>query len=237
LAVEQGVDAIEFDIRLSACDTPVLAHDLTLDRTTGWTGPVRSRTAVQLEQCDAGHRFTLDGATYPWRGRGVGIPSLAKVLVELPDTPLLIELKTVEVALPALEVLRRFGAKGRVMVASFLDQALVPFRLAGFPTSASRQGILRLWALSKLGLPGRPTDQAYSVPERYRDWITIPTRGFIRSAHRAGCPVHVWTVNDRRRARELWDRGVTGIITNYPAQMIAERGTDEDGSASGRLDV
>ncbi len=223
LAVQQGVDAIEFDIRLSACDTPVLAHDFTLDRTTSWTGPVRSRTAAQLEQCDAGHSFTLDGTTFPWRGRGVGVPSLAKVLTELPDTPLLIELKTVEVAFPALQVLGRFGAKDRVMVASFLDEALVPFRLAGYLTSASRRGIFRLWALSSLGLRLRATDHAYSVPERYRNRITVPTRAFIRGARASGCPVHVWTVNDRGKARELWQRGVTGIITNYPSEMIAER--------------
>jgi len=223
LAAEQGADAIEFDIRLSACDTPVLAHDHTLDRTTGWKGPVRARTAAELEQCDAGHWFTTDGSSYPWRDRGIGVPSLAKVLTELPETPLLIELKTVEVALPALEVLRRFNAAGRVMVASFLETAVVPFREAGFLTSASRVGIFRQWALAKLGLAARTRDQAYSVPERYRDRITVPTRSFIRAAARAGCPVHVWTVNARSTARELWNRGVSGIITNYPTEMIRER--------------
>jgi glycerophosphoryl diester phosphodiesterase len=152
------------------------------------------------------------------------VPSLAKVLTEFPDTPLLIELKTVEVALPALQVLRRFGAQRRVMVASFLERALVPFRSAGFLTSASRLGILRLWALAKIGLTARSNDHAYSVPEHYRETITVPTPGFIRAANRADCPVHVWTVNDRGRASELWNRGVTGIITNFPAEMIAERG-------------
>jgi glycerophosphoryl diester phosphodiesterase len=225
LAVDQGADAIEFDIRLSACDTPVLAHDPTLDRTTSWTGPVRSRTAVELAQCDAGHRFTPDGGSFPWRGRGLGIPSLERVLTEFPEIPLLIELKTVEVAFPALEVLRRFGAKGRVMVASFLDHALVPFRLAGFLTSASRRGIFQLWALSRIGLRAPTKDQAYSVPERYRNWITVPDQAFIRAAASGGRPVHVWTVNERGKARELWNRGVTGIITNFPAAIMEERGT------------
>lgn len=225
LAVDQGADALELDIRLSACDTPVLAHDPTLDRTTSWTGPVRAKTAAELGTCDAGHRFSPDGSSFPWRGRGIGIPSLAKVLTEFPDTPLLIELKTVEVAFPALEVLRHFGARNRVMVASFLEQAVVPFRTAGFLTSASRVGIFKQWAFAKLGLSARSRDQAYSVPERYRDWITVPTPGFIRAAREAGCPVHVWTVNDRRKAAALWDRGVTGIITNYPAEMLDEKGT------------
>lgn len=225
LAVDQGADAIEFDIRLSSCGTPVLVHDPSLERTTSIVGPVRARTAAELEQCDAGYRFTPDGAGYPWRGRGVGIPRLATVLTEFPDTPFLIELKTVEVALPALQVLRRFGARDRVVVASFLEQAVIPFRAAGFLTSASRRGIMRLWAFSKLGLRNRSRDNAYSVPERYRDWLTVPNPGFIRAATRAGCPVHVWTVNDTSKARELWMRGVTGIITNYPAKMIAERGS------------
>ena len=225
LGLEQGADALELDIRLAACGTPVVVHDPTLDRTTAWTGSVHTRTAAELGECDAGYRFSGEGNTFPWRSRGVTIPTLEQVLARFPEVPLLIELKTIAVALPAMEVLRRHGAAKRVMVASFLEPAVVPFRAAGFQTSASRRGIFMLWALSTVGLHGRSKDHAYSVPERYRDWITVPTPAFIRSAGRLGCPVHVWTVNDRRKARELWDRGVTGIITNFPAEMVAERGT------------
>jgi glycerophosphoryl diester phosphodiesterase len=35
--------------------------------------------------------------------------------------------------------------------------------------------------------------------------------------------VHVWTVNDAVRANALWERGVAGIITNYPDVIMRAR--------------
>lgn len=223
LGAEQGADALEFDIRVAGCGTPVVLHDADLDRTTSWTGPVASRTAADLAKCDAGHWFTSDGVTYPWRDRGLFVPTLAQVLARFPDTPLLIELKTVESALPVRQVLTTHGAGERVMVASFLEAALSPFREAGFLTSASRRGILRMWLASRLGLSPRGRDRAYSVPEKYKNRIRVPTRRFVEAARTVGCPVHVWTVNHPDRARELWGLGVAGIITNFPGLMVAER--------------
>jgi glycerophosphoryl diester phosphodiesterase len=223
LGLEQGAEALEFDVRLAACGTPVVLHDADLDRTTSCTGPAGRRTAAELAQCDAGHWFTTDGVTYPWRGRGLFVPTLAQVLARFPETPLLIELKTVESALPVRQVLTTHGAGGRVMVASFLEGALAPFREAGFLTSASRRGILGLWLASRVGLGLRGRDRAYSVPDKYKDRLRVPTRRFVEAARRAGCPVHVWTVNDPVRARELWGLGVAGIITNFPGLMVAER--------------
>jgi glycerophosphoryl diester phosphodiesterase len=184
---------------------------------------VRTRTAEELRGCDAGYRFTSDGASFPWRDRGVFIPSLSQVLEQFPQALCLIELKTVEAAIPVRRVLLRHGAANRVMVASFREAALVPFRAGGFLTSAARRSIFRLWAGSKLGLTMKVTDQAFSVPEYYRNRIPVPTPAFVAAARRAGCPVHVWTVNQPERAKALWARGVGGIITNFPGLMVETR--------------
>jgi glycerophosphoryl diester phosphodiesterase len=225
LALAEGAEALEFDVQLSADGIPVLMHDPSLDRTTLASGLLRERTASELGALDAGYHFTLDqGGSYPWRGRGLGVPSLAEVLRRFPEVPLLIELKTVGVAEPVRRVLQEHGARERVVLASFLEAALAPFRAAGFHTGASRKGILALWLRSKLGwgAPGG-SDQIYAVPDYYRDRVHVPTPAFIRSARRAGRPVHVWTVNDPARAAWLWRRGVSGIITNFPAVILAER--------------
>lgn len=225
LALSQGAEALEFDVHLAACGTPVVLHDPSLDRTTEASGLVQARTATELASLDAGYRFSLDrGRSFPWRGRGLGVPSLAHVLERFPETPLLIELKTVEVALPVRRLLVERRAEQRVVLASFLDAALEPFREGGFVTAASRRGILGLWVRSRLGLqaPGG-RDRVYAVPERYRERVPVPTPGFVRAARRAGRPVHVWTVNDPGVAALLWRRGVSGIITNYPELILAER--------------
>lgn len=226
LALAQGAAAIEFDVRLAADGVPVLMHDPTLDRTTEVAGPVSQRTSRELATIDAGYRFTADaGSSFPWRGRAA-IPTLRSVLERFPATPLLIELKTVEVAQPALLVLSGSEHRDQVVLASFLEEALIPFRKAGFATGASRRSIARLWLASLVGLgrrgPAGP-DRVFAVPDRYKDLVPVPTPSFIRAARRTGRPVHVWTVDDPTRAELLWRRGVSGIITNFPGRLVAER--------------
>ena len=225
LALRDGADAFEFDVHLSADGVPVVTHDPTLDRVTASRGWIREHTAEQLAGMDAGHWFSLDGGrSFPWRGQGHGVPTLAQVLTRFPTVPLLIELKTVEVAEPARRVLLEHGARDRVVVASFLEAALRGLRAEGFHTGASRPGILALWLRSKVGLGAAgPNDSVYAVPDRFRERLLVPTAAFIRSARAAGRPVHVWTVDDPNRAAQLWRQGVSGIITNFPARMAAER--------------
>jgi glycerophosphoryl diester phosphodiesterase len=224
LALAHGADALEFDVHLSADGTPVLMHDPLLDRTTSETGPLLARTAVELAACDAGYHWSADaGKSFPWRGRGIGVPSLAEVLESFPKTPLLIELKTVTAAEPVRHVLEQHAAKERVVLASFLDAALQPFRQAGFATAASRRGNLSLWLRSKVGLGAAAgPDRLYAVPDHYLIW-TVPTSRFVRAARKAGRPVHVWTENEPSHAVELWRRGVSGIITDFPERMVRTR--------------
>jgi glycerophosphoryl diester phosphodiesterase len=204
LALSQGADALEFDLRLSADGIPVLMHDPMLDRTTRVTGPVGALSASALQ--------------------ALGVPTLAEVLDEFREATLLIELKTAEVALPVRRILLEHAATERVVLAAFLDQALAPFRDGRFNVGASRQGILALWLRSKLGIRApRGPISLYAVPDRYKERVLVPTRRFVRSARESGRPVHVWTVNDPERAATLWSHGVSGIVTDYPALIRAER--------------
>jgi len=226
LAVEQGADALEFDVRLSADGVPLVIHDPTLHRTTDRTGAVEHLSATEVQAADAGFRFTTDqGATHLWRARGVRIPSVREVLQGFPDIPLLIEIKVAAAAWPLHRLLLEFGAASRVVVASFLDKALLPFHAeAGWATSASRKGTFRLWIRALFGMAApRAPYRTYTVPEYYKDRVHVATRGLIGSARRAGRPVHVWTVNDPGRAARLWEWGASGMITNYPALLLSER--------------
>ena len=48
-----GVPAVEFDVQLSKDLQPVVIHDLTVDRTTTGSGPVKRLTRRQLQRLDA----------------------------------------------------------------------------------------------------------------------------------------------------------------------------------------
>ena len=64
--------------------------------------------------------------------------------------------------------------------------------------------------------------QAMCIPRFFRG-LPLPIAGFARLMAASGGPVHVWTVNDRSEARALWRAGVSGIISDDPAAMLAER--------------
>jgi glycerophosphoryl diester phosphodiesterase len=44
--------------------------------------------------------------------------------------------------------------------------------------------------------------------------LGIVTARSIRAAHRAGLPVHVWTINDEAAMHQLFDLGVDGLMTD-----------------------
>lgn len=224
-AVEIGVDGLELDVHLSADGEVVVIHDPTLDRTTSGSGRVEWLGVRELQAVDAGARFTRDGgATWPYRGTGVRIPTLDEVLTAFPTTPLIIEIKAPRAAEPVRALLERHAAAGRCLVASFKSEAIGPFRSAGFKTGATQTETARLMAPALAGhLDERPPFDAMCIPRSYRG-LPLPVAAFARSLGRYGIPVHVWTVDDPAVAQKLWRDGVCGILTNEPLQMLGARG-------------
>jgi glycerophosphoryl diester phosphodiesterase len=217
LAVRQGADAFELDVRVTRDGAAVVIHDERLERTTDLTGLVRARTLAELRAADAGYRFTLDrGRSFPFREREVRIPTLAEVLWAFPAMPMMIEVKEPEVQAAVERVLREVDAAERCVLASEHLGALETFRQAPFACGAAGAEISALYRGTLLRRPPRNCGyRLLSVPLRWHG-LTVPTRGFVQAARALGAPVHVWTVNDPATARRLWARGVAGIVTNVP---------------------
>ncbi len=74
LALDEGADALEFDLHATSDGRLVVLHDDTVDRTTDGTGAVKEMTFEQLRKLDAAYRFSPDGQTFPERGKGITIP-------------------------------------------------------------------------------------------------------------------------------------------------------------------
>jgi glycerophosphoryl diester phosphodiesterase len=220
LAVEQGADAIELDVRLTADGIPVVLHDARVDRTTGRRALLRELTLAALAGFDAGATFTLDrGRTYPFRAAGITIPTLQEVLRAFPAHSFLVELKEVDAQDPVRQVVLEERATDRCVLASEHHAALEAFRHPPFAVAASGREIGLLYRATLLRrVPSSVSYQTLSVPERHRG-LRVPTRSFVAAAGRLGCPVHVWTINDPATARRLWDDGVAGIVTNFPERL------------------
>jgi glycerophosphoryl diester phosphodiesterase len=223
-AVVLGVDALEFDVHLSADGVPVVHHDRTLDRTTSGTGPIAARTVAELQALDAGMHWTADdGRSHPYRDRGIRVPTLAELLDAFADVPLLIEIKTPAASLAVRRVLERHGATPRAVVDAFEAAALVPFRASSIAIGSARGDVARLLATTLTGR--RPRAVAYRavcVPLAYRG-LPLPVTRFASALRPLGVPVHVWTVNDVRVAMALWRAGIAGIITDDPGAMLQAR--------------
>ena len=217
-----GADGLEFDVRLSADGVPVVMHDPTLERTTDGTGPVAAHTLAELRTLDAGYRFTRDGGrTYPYRGRGIQVPTLDEALEAFPGVPCVIEIKAPEATAPFMRAVERHGAKDRVLVGSFRDEAHARLEGCGFHITASKPAITRLFfrSFTPLGA-GSVTYQACSVPTVWQR-LPIPVLRFSRLLRTRGIPTHCWTINDPRVARRLWDGGVNAILSDDPGTMLA----------------
>jgi glycerophosphoryl diester phosphodiesterase len=223
-AVALGADALEFDVHLAADGVPVVHHDRTLDRTTSAAGLVAARTSRELARVDAGARWTADGGgTFPYRGRGIGVPTLAEVLERFPDTPLLIEVKVAAAAPAVRAVLERHGAAERAVVDAFDGAALAAFRGSRIAIGSSRGDVARLLATTTAGMRPRAVPyRVVCVPLAYYG-LPLPVARFAEALRPLGVPVHVWTVNAPEVAAALWAAGVAGIVTDDPGAMLRRR--------------
>ncbi len=223
---ELSVDVLDVDLHLSRDGQVVLIHDDTVDRTTNGSGRVSDMTLAELQAFDAGYRWTTDdGATYPFRGQGYQIATLADALDRFPAWPMVMEIKqeTPSMAQALCQVLRDHGATQRVIVPSSREQALADFR-AACPEVATAAGTNEVtWSvgLSLVGLGGviSPAYAAAQVPLA-SSGIPVVTPGWVATMHARGVRVDVWTIDDPAEMQRLIDLGVDAIFTNRPDMLL-----------------
>ncbi len=222
-----AADMIELDVHLTADGHVVVMHDPLVDRTTDGTGPVAAKTLAQLRELDAGYRFTPDGTSFPFRGRGVRIPTLEEVLRELPAMRFTVEVKAPAAQRPFFELARRLGAVERIVAAGFRTAERTLFSEWPGAVSASMEQVRGFYALHRLRLGAlwAPPVDVFQVPERTGRLLVCSPR-FVREAHAHGIAVQVWTVDEPVAMERLFDAGVDGIQSDFPdrlARVMSER--------------
>lgn len=214
-------DMIELDVQGTADGHCVVIHDATVDRTTNGTGPVAAMTLAEIQSLDAGYRFTQDdGKTFPFRGQGVRVPTIAEVFAALPSTRLTIESKTAAAQVPLFRAIAEYHATDRVIVAGERDAFRTLFHTYRGPISASLEQTLPMWFAHHVFLSGLTWMRAdvVQMPEYYHGRRMLK-RNFIGALHAKGVHIHVWTVNEVDDMNRLLDWGVDGLITDYPDRL------------------
>ncbi len=238
IAAALGYTYLETDVHLTRDGVLVAFHDERLDRVTDRTGAIAELGIAEVEAADAGYAFSPDGGrTFPFRGRGIRVPRLEAILARWPDARVNIDPKSDVCVGPLGALLDRVGAWERVCIGSFSDRRLRRIRALGRGRACTSMGP-RAVALARLTAASarmrRLGADCIQVPIS-RGRIPIVTARFIAAAHRAGLPVHVWTINDETTINELLELGVDGIMTDrlrLLRDVLTRRGLGlTDGSA------
>lgn len=221
LALDLGVDRIEIDVQQTKDNQIIVLHDRTLRRTTTGIGFVKQKTYDEILKYSAGYKFNK----YYIKEK---VPTLEQVIDLINgQAELLIETKYSFMYYPNIErhlinIIKSKDAKNWCKIISFNDRAL--FRIHKLDKEI-RLGKLFVGKHAKLPLS---FDKGVNIKplRRYHfvDEIIVKhayaTQLIIDKVHEFGKELHVWTVNDAETITKLVERGVDGIISDYPNLLM-----------------
>ncbi|MER6713240.1 MULTISPECIES: glycerophosphodiester phosphodiesterase [unclassified Streptomyces] len=243
-AIEDGADALECDVRLTADGHLVCVHDRRINRTSNGRGAVSALELADLAALDFGSWKTREA----WKGRdeepdwehrpedreATSVLTLERLLELVADAGRRVEL-AIETKHPTrwagqveerlLVLLKRFGLDAPASAEES------PVRVMSF----SARSLHRVRAAS----PTLPTVYLTQfVTPRLRDGrlpVGVPIAGpslrivrnhpaCVTRLKRAGHQVHVWTVNEPEDVELCVGLGVDAIITNRPRAVLDQLG-------------
>ncbi|QZY53151.1 glycerophosphodiester phosphodiesterase family protein [Leucobacter tenebrionis] len=203
-----GADLVEMDVMQTRDGEFVAMHDATLGRLAGRSDSVKDLTLAELTAITVhdmrGHEDLIPSfADYVTRAQQLGMPLLIEIKLGGGETP-----DHVERLVDELE--RLDALKSNIyhsLDAPSVDRLkrLRPDLTVGYTM-----------AFAAVAAPNTPAD--FIVPE---EWSA--TDELQRSAEEAGLGFMVWTVNDEPGMRELLRRGVDGIISDHPDEVLELR--------------
>ncbi|MFF7544154.1 glycerophosphodiester phosphodiesterase [Streptomyces canus] len=243
-AIEDGADALECDVRLTADGHLVCVHDRRVNRTSNGRGAVSALELSDLAALDFGSRRTRefwrtrdeepDWVYRPEDREDTSVLTLERLLELVADAGRRVEM-AIETKHPTrwagqveerlLVLLKRFGldapasaAESPIRVMSFSARSLHRVRAAS-PTLPT---VYLLQFVSPRLRDGRlPAGVGIAGPSIR---IVRNHPGYIERLKRAGHQVHVWTVNEPEDVDLCVELGVDAIITNRPRAVLDRLG-------------
>jgi glycerophosphoryl diester phosphodiesterase len=193
-AVELGVDAVELDVRKTKDNEIVVIHNSDVNKTTDGSGSVNDLTLEQIKKLVT--------------EKDEHIPTLEEVLDAVGKrVKVLVELKEPGLEEKVLELIRRKGLIGNVIIISFHEDVLRKIRELDDKVTLGL-----IYVRHK-----NPIQSALELKAEY----LLPLYRFthsanVKKAHEKGLKVIVWTINTKEEALEYKKKGVDGIATDRP---------------------
>lgn len=210
-AIEARVDMIEADCQLTQDGHVVVFHDERLNRTAKARGTVKGKTLAQLKKLDVGswrkkvfkgeRMLTVEELLDVIDGKA----DLCLDIKHFRSSPMGIELKL-------LFILSHYDYLERTILSSFDYRTLGRVRELA-PDS-------RIGVIYGAGIKGEPLENADALgAQSLHVQKEFATGEFLERARRAGRDIYVWTVNEVAEMEKWAERGVRGIISDYPEKF------------------
>ncbi|MEV8043660.1 glycerophosphodiester phosphodiesterase [Streptomyces griseoluteus] len=240
-AIEDGADALECDVRLTADGHLVCVHDRRVNRTSNGRGAVSALELSDLSALDfgswkgrAGRDEEPDWEHRPEDREETSVLTLERLLQLVADAGRRVEL-AIETKHPTrwagqveerlLALLRRYGLHAPasheaspVRVMSFSARSLHRVHAAA---PALPLVLLAQFATPRLRDGRLPEGVTIAGPSLR---IARGHPAYVRRLKEAGHQVHVWTVNDPADVDLCVELGVDAIITNRPREVLGRLG-------------
>ncbi|MGB9719719.1 MAG: glycerophosphodiester phosphodiesterase [Candidatus Anstonellales archaeon] len=196
LAIKEGANAIEFDVRETQDRRLIVIHDEKLDRTTKMKGLVKSFTLGEIKKACR------------------DVPTLEEALDFLKNKKLekiLVEIKEPGTEERVLREIKKRKMENRVMVISFYEKAIWRAK----KLSKVETGFIFVGNAKKNMEIAKKVGAGYVLPLH-----KFTHSGDVKRAHERGLKVIVWTVNKRGEAEEYKKKGVDGIASDFPKILV-----------------
>lgn len=206
-----GFGAVEFDVMLSADNTPWLIHDETLERTSNGQGQVCASSDAVLQALDAGAYFHRSFVGEP-------LPRFAEVARRCQELGLQanVEIKpaagfeAVTGEVVARHILELWQGRPLPLISSFSEVAL----------AAARRVSDRLPLGLLCDVPPADWVERLAAVQGYSLHCSAKVSDAdLAKARAEAIPVLCWTVNDRAQAESLLRRGVSTVICDRIDRM------------------
>ena len=216
-AIDIRAEMVELDISTSKDGIPVTVHDRTVDRTTDFEGDVQSFSLEELKRMEVGAWFSEEF-------RGEEFPTLKNSLELMKDKIAVnIEIKTEAVSDEteggvvdkALQVVKDLDMTSSVIFSSFDYRVMEQLNVLD-PKMA--KALLYEASQSAELLPSELV-QKYKVDIFNCSYKQL-SEEWINDLQKHKIPYFVYTVNEPELMRELIEKGVSGIFTDFPKELI-----------------
>ena len=212
-ALELGVDAIEFDVWLTADKVPVLMHDGNAVRTCRVNRNLREMTLAEVKELEPAY---TDKFGDKFVGQGVTVPTLEELLQlcaqKRPDMILGVEIKeyTEENVDLTIDLLKKYGFFDKCYFYAFNGRIIKYIktkyngRTMGYPDFQM----------------GEYESDTYSYYDEIGIWLNIVKSEIIDTYLKKGLPMHMYCADNEEDVALCVNKGASLITANDPVPLM-----------------